>query len=44
MPNCKLPAWLRDFLAILKVTGAILLLVGIGRPQAAIFGGLMMRS
>lgn len=42
MPNCKLPTWLRDFLAILKVTGAILLLVGIDRPRAAIFGGLMI--
>ena len=42
MPNCKLPNWLRDFLAILKITGAILLLVGINRPRAAIFGGLMI--
>src|SRR5450432_3262360 len=38
----KLPNWLRDFVAILKVTGAILLLVGINRPRAAIFGGLMI--
>jgi hypothetical protein len=29
----KLPNWLRDFLAIRKVTGAILLLVGINRPR-----------
>ena len=42
MPNCKLPNWLRDLLAILKITGAILLLVGINRPRAAIFGGLMI--
>jgi len=42
LPHCKLPNWLRDFLAILKVTGAILLLVGINRPRAAIFGGLMI--
>ena len=42
LPNCKLPEWLRDFLAILKVTGAILLLVGINRPRAAILGGLMI--
>jgi hypothetical protein len=38
----KLPNWPRDFLAILKVTGAILLLVGINRPRAAIFGVLMI--
>ena len=42
MPNCTLPSWLRDFLAILKITGAILLLVGINRPRAAIAGGLMV--
>jgi uncharacterized membrane protein YphA (DoxX/SURF4 family) len=42
LPNCRLPNWLRDFLAILKITGAILLLVGINRPWAAIFGGLMI--
>ena len=42
LPNCKLPSWLRDFLAILKITGAILLLVGINRPRAAICGGLMI--
>ena len=41
LPNCRLPNWLRDLLAILKITGAILLLVGINRPRAAIFGGLM---
>jgi hypothetical protein len=38
----ELPNWLRDLLAILKITGAILLLVGIDRPRAAIFGGLMI--
>ncbi len=42
LPNCKLPSWLRDFLAILKITGSILLLIGINRPRAAIFGGLMI--
>jgi uncharacterized membrane protein YkgB len=42
LPNCRLPTWLRDFLAILKITGAILLLVGINRPRAAICGGLMI--
>jgi hypothetical protein len=42
LPNCPLPNWLRDLLAILKITGAILLLVGINRPRAAIFGGLMI--
>lgn len=41
LPNCRLPNWLRDFLAILKITGAILLLVGVNRPRAAICGGLM---
>lgn len=44
LPNCKLPSWLRDFLAILKITGAILLLIGIERPRAAIFGGLMVAA
>ena len=33
LPNCRLPNWLRDLLAILKITGAILLLVGINRPR-----------
>jgi uncharacterized membrane protein len=42
VPNCPLPNWVRDLLAILKITGAILLLVGIDRPRAAIFGGLMI--
>jgi uncharacterized membrane protein len=42
LPNCQLPNWLRDLLAILKITGAILLLVGINRPRAAIAGGLMI--
>ncbi len=35
----RLPGWLRDFVGILKVTAAILLLVGINRPRAAILGG-----
>ena len=35
LPNCRLPNWLRDFLAILKITGAILLLVGINRPRSS---------
>jgi uncharacterized membrane protein YphA (DoxX/SURF4 family) len=42
LPKCKLPNWLRDLLAILKTTGAILLLIGIDRPRAAIGGGLMI--
>lgn len=41
-PRCWLPNWLRDFFAILKIVGAILLLVGINRPRAAIFGGLLV--
>ncbi|MEO5722449.1 MAG: DoxX family protein [Chthoniobacterales bacterium] len=36
----RLPDWLRDFVGILKITFAILLLVGIGRPRAAMLGGL----
>ena len=35
----RLPDWLRDFVGILKVTFAILLLVGIQRPRAAVLGG-----
>lgn len=42
MPNCKLANRQRDFLAILKIAGAILLLVGTDRPEAAICGGLMI--
>lgn len=42
LPKCRVPSWLRDLLAILKITGAILLLVGISRPRAAILGGLMI--
>jgi hypothetical protein len=42
LPNCRVPKWLRDFLAILKITGAILLLIGIDRPRAGIGGGLMI--
>jgi uncharacterized membrane protein YphA (DoxX/SURF4 family) len=36
----RLPDWLRDFVGILKVTCAILLLVGIERPRAAVFAGV----
>lgn len=35
----RLPDWLRDFVGILKITFAILLLMGVGRPRAAILGG-----
>jgi|SRR5690349_5135346 len=42
LPNCNLPNWLRDLLAILKITGAILLLIGIDRPRAAICGSLLI--
>ncbi len=35
-----LPDWLRDFVGILKITFAILLLVGIDRPRAAMLGGV----
>lgn len=34
------PDWLRDFVGILKMTFAICLLVGIGRPRGAIVGGV----
>ncbi len=34
------PAWLRDTVGILKITFSILLLIGIGRPQAALVGGV----
>ena len=33
-----LPDWLRDFVGIAKITCAILLLIGIDRPRAAILG------
>jgi uncharacterized membrane protein YphA (DoxX/SURF4 family) len=36
----RLPDWLRDFVGILKVTFAICLLVGIGRPRGAALGGI----
>jgi hypothetical protein len=35
----RLPDWLRDFVGILKVTLAICLLIGIGRPRGAVVGG-----
>ena len=35
----QLPDWLRDLVGILKVTFAICLLAGIGRPRGAIVGG-----
>lgn len=38
----RLPDWLRDFVGILKVTCAILLLVGIQRPRAAVFAGVAL--
>ena len=34
----RLPDWLRDFVGILKITFAILLLIGIDRPRAAMLG------
>lgn len=37
-----LPDWLRDFVGILKITCAILLLVGIQRPRAAFFAGALL--
>ena len=36
----RLPDWLRDFVGVLKITFAILLLVGIDRPRAAMLGGV----
>jgi uncharacterized membrane protein YphA (DoxX/SURF4 family) len=36
----RLPDWLRDFVGILKITCAILLLIGIARPRAAALGGI----
>jgi uncharacterized membrane protein YphA (DoxX/SURF4 family) len=38
----RLPDWLRDFVGILKVTFAILLLIGIQRPRAAVLGGVAL--
>lgn len=40
----RLPDWLRDFVGILKITFAILLLVGIQRPRAAVLGGLAIAA
>ncbi len=34
----RLPDWLRDFVGILKITFAILVLIGIDRPRAAMLG------
>ncbi|MEO8438642.1 MAG: DoxX family protein [Spartobacteria bacterium] len=34
------PDWLRDIVGILKVSFAICLLVGIGRPRGAVLGGV----
>ncbi len=34
------PDWLRDFVGIAKITFAILLLMGIDRPRAAVLAGL----
>ena len=36
----RFPDWLRDFVGILKITFAICLLVGIGRPRGAVVGGV----
>lgn len=36
----RLPDWLRDLVGILKITFAILLLIGIDRPRAAMLGGV----
>ncbi len=36
----RLPDWLRDLVGILKITFAILLLLGIDRPRAALAGGI----
>ena len=35
----RLPDWLRDFVGVLKITFAICLLIGIGRPRGAVVGG-----
>lgn len=35
-----LPEWLRDLVGILKLTFALLLLIGIDRPPMAVMGGL----
>lgn len=36
----RYPDWLRDSVGILKISCAILLLIGIDRPRAAIFGAI----
>ena len=36
----RLPAWLRDLVGILKLTCALLLLIGTWRPFLAVVGGL----
>lgn len=38
----RLPAWLRDLVGILKFTCALLLLVGIERPRAAVLAGVAL--
>ena len=38
----RLPAWLRDLVGILKLTAALLLILGIGRPPLAITGAAMI--
>jgi uncharacterized membrane protein YphA (DoxX/SURF4 family) len=38
----RLPDWLRDVLGIAKITCAILLLIGIDRPRAAILGSVVL--
>ncbi len=35
-----LPDWLRDLVGVLKMTFALLLLIGIERPQFAVVGGV----
>ena len=37
-----LPDWLRDLVGVLKLTSALLLLVGIGRERLAMAGGLLL--
>lgn len=36
----RLPDWLRDLVGILKISCAILLLIGTDRPRAAMLGGV----
>lgn len=38
--NYRLPDWLRDLVGILKITFAVLLLIGIDRPRAAALGAI----